>query len=84
MSQRAVAEIAYEEMSPELRAMILYEPNGSFDVRDSQPLLDRLRRESPVVRWELGVGFFEMEDIVAAGRNPVIVSTNPDTGVVPV
>ncbi len=78
---RRVAEIPYEEMSPELRAMITYEPNGSFDVRDSQTLLDELRAATPVVRWELGVGFFAMEDVVVAARNPAIVSTNPDTGV---
>ena len=81
MPQRVVTEITYEEMSPELRAMIMYEPNRSFDVRDPQPLLDELRTRSPVVRWELGVGFFGMDDIVAAARNHSIVSTNPETGV---
>jgi cytochrome P450 len=34
-----------------------------------------------VVRWELGVGFFRMDDIVAAGRNPDLASTDPATGV---
>jgi cytochrome P450 len=75
-----VAEVPYEKMSPELRALIAYEPNGALDLATPQPILDRIRRETPVVRWELGVGFFAMDDIVAAGRNPALVSTNPSTG----
>lgn len=78
---RQVTEIAFDDMSPALKAMIAYDPNGAFDVRDSQALLETIRTETPVVRWELGVGFFTMEDIVAGARNPAIVSTNPDTGV---
>ena len=80
MPERSVAEISYEQMSPTLRAMLVYEPNGTFDVCDSQTLLDELRRTTPVVRWEHGIGFFGMDDIVAAGRNPALVSTNPETG----
>src|SRR5438105_2101983 len=76
-----VVEIAYDQMSTALRSMIAYEHNGSFDVRDVQTLLDRLRAESPVVRWERGVGFFGMDDVVAAARNPSIVSSDPETGV---
>jgi cytochrome P450 len=75
-----VVDVPYEKMSPELRALIAYEPNGSLDLAAPQPVLDRIREEMPVVRWELGVGFFRMEDIVAAGRNPTLVSTNPSTG----
>jgi cytochrome P450 len=76
-----VVEIAYAEMSPALRALITYEHNGALDVETPQSLIDEVRRETPVVRWEMGVGFFAMDDIVAAGRNPLIVSTNPATGV---
>jgi len=76
-----VVEISHDEMSPELRALIVYDPNGSLDVATPQSLIDEIRRTMPVVRWELGVGFFLMEDIVAAGRNPDLVSTNPATGV---
>jgi cytochrome P450 len=61
--------------------MIAYEPNGAFDVTYSQRVLDSLRADAPVVRWELGVGFFRLDDVVAAGRNPAFVSTNPATGV---
>ena len=43
MVRRDVAEIPYDEMSAELRSMIAYEHNGSFDRRHVQPLLDRLR-----------------------------------------
>lgn len=76
-----VIEMKFDEMSPELRSLIFYEPNGALDVEFPQPALERIRRESPVVRWELGVGFFTMEDILAAGRNPALVSNNPETGV---
>jgi cytochrome P450 len=76
-----VVEVSHDDMSPELRALIVYDPNGSLDVATPQSLIDEIRRTMPVVRWELGVGFFRMEDIVAAGRNPDLVSTNPATGV---
>jgi cytochrome P450 len=76
-----VIEMAYDDMSGELRAMIAYEPNGSFDVPAAQALLAQLRTDAPVVRWELGIGFFGMDDVVAAARNPAIASTNPETGV---
>ncbi len=69
-----VVEMSYEQMSPELRALIAYEPNGALDVELPQTALDEVRRTMPVVRWEMGVGFFGMDDIVAAGRNPDIGS----------
>jgi len=74
-----VVELTYDEMSPELRALIAYEPNGAMNVERPQPLLDEVRRTTPVVRWELGVGFFRMDDIVEAARNPSIVSMDPVT-----
>jgi cytochrome P450 len=67
-------------MSPALRAMIAYEPNGAFDVADAPARLGTLLADAAVVRWEGGVGFFGMEDVVAAGRNPAIVSAHPETG----
>lgn len=76
-----VAEISYEQMSPELRALIAYDPNGALDVLSPQAAVDAIRAATPVVRWEMGIGFFQMDDIVAAGRNPALVSTNPMTGV---
>lgn len=81
MTDRSVAEIPYEEMSPQLRALIAYEPNGALDVVDPQKAIAAIRERTPVVRWELGVGFFSMADIVAAGRNPSVVSSDPVTGV---
>ncbi len=75
-----MVELRFEQMSPELRALIAYAPNDSFDIEDSQAVLDRVVRETPVVRWEMGVAFFTMDDIVAA-RNPAVVSTNPATGI---
>jgi cytochrome P450 len=76
-----VFEVPYEQMSPLLRALIAYEANGALDVVEPQRSIDDVRRATPVVRWELGVGFFRMDDIVAAGRNPKLVSTDPATGV---
>src|SRR6187402_2251998 len=75
-----VVEISFDEMSAELQALIAYHPNKALDVARPQDAIDAIRRTTPVVRWELGVGFFTMDDIVAAGRNPHLVSINPDTG----
>jgi hypothetical protein len=72
--------IPYEEMDPTIRAMLTYERNGAFDVAEPQVVLQRLLRESPVVRWELGVGFFAMEDVLAGCKNKALVSNHPDTG----
>lgn len=82
MSSRTdVVEMGMAQMSPELRSLILYEPNGALDMASPQPLLDDIRRTKPVVRWEMGVGFFGMEDVRAACQNPDLVSINPETGV---
>jgi cytochrome P450 len=82
MGSRAdVVEMGLVQMSRELRSLIAYEPNGSLDLASPQPLLDEIRRTRSVVRWELGVGFFGMEDVRAACRNPDLVSMNPETGV---
>ena len=78
---RDVVEIPYEQMSPELRCLVAYDPNGALDIPKPQAILERIRHETPVVRWEMGLGLFSMDDIVAAGRNPALVSANPDTGV---
>ena len=75
-----VIDIKFEEMSRELRALIAYEPNGSLNVELPQQLIDEVRRTSPVVRWEMGVGFFGMDDVTAAARHPDLVATEPFTG----
>jgi cytochrome P450 len=80
-SRTDVVELSVEQMSPALRSLILYERNGALDRTAPQPILDKIRRTTPVVRWELGVGFFGMEDVRAACRNPDLVSMNPETGV---
>ncbi len=74
-----VHDIKFEEMSRELRSMIAYEPNGALNLERPQAIFDRVRRETPVVRWEMGVGFFRMDDVVAAARNPDLVATDPVT-----
>ncbi|CAB4364136.1 unannotated protein [freshwater metagenome] len=75
-----IVEIKFEDMSRELRSMIVYESNGAMDVETPQALFDEILRTSPVVRWEMGVGFFKMEDIVAVARHRNIVSCDPNTG----
>jgi cytochrome P450 len=77
---RNVVDMPYEAMSPTMRALIAYESNGALDVEVPQEELARILGDTPVVRWEMGVGFFAMGDIVAAGRHPAIVSVNPETG----
>jgi cytochrome P450 len=69
-------------MSPQLRGLIAYEyANRVYDVERPQEAIDRIRRDTPVVRWEMGVGFFGMDDVLTAARNPAIVSCNPATGI---
>jgi cytochrome P450 len=75
-----IVEIKFEDMSPALRSMITYEPNGAMNMETPQELFDEVLRTSPVVRWEMGVGFFRMEDIVAVARNRHIVSCEPNSG----
>jgi hypothetical protein len=69
-----VVETTFDAMSPELRALIAYDPNGALDVEVPQAALDEVRRTMPVVPWEMGVWFFRMDDVVAAGRTPDIGS----------
>jgi cytochrome P450 len=75
-----VRTILYADMTPELRAMIAYEGNQALDHECPYRDFAKVRAESPVVRWEQGVGFFKMADIVAAGNHPHLVSTEPHTG----
>jgi cytochrome P450 len=75
-----VTVMSYSDMSPELRAMIAYEGNHALDTRCPYHDFARVQRETPVVRWEMGVGFFTMADIVAAGNHPSLVSADPTTG----
>jgi cytochrome P450 len=75
-----VQDIAFADMGPELRALIAYEPNGALNVEVPQHAIDAVRRETPVVRWEMGVGFFTFDDVTAAARHPHLVSAHPDTG----
>lgn len=75
-----VVTIPYAEMSPELRAMIAYEANRALDTECPYRDIAKLQAEAPVVRWEMGVGFFTMADIVAAGNHPQLISTEPHTG----
>jgi cytochrome P450 len=77
---RRVHEKRIEEMEPAMRALVAYEPNGSLDVVQPQPMLAAMARETPVVRSEAGVAFFGMADVVTAARNPAIVSCDPATG----
>jgi cytochrome P450 len=75
-----VHEISYNDMDPAMRAMIVYEQNSTFDVVDPRPIFCELLQKTPVVKWEMGVGFFRTDDIIAAGRHPDVMSVNPFTG----
>ncbi|WP_162264278.1 cytochrome P450 [Mycobacterium sp. Root265] len=68
------------DMTPAMRAAILYEANPTFSVDDPRPVWDELLRDYPVIKWEMGVGFFRADDITAAGRHPGVISVNPYTG----
>jgi cytochrome P450 len=74
-----VCEIKFEDMSRELRALIAYEPNGALNTEVPQTSIDAVRRASPVVRWDKGVGFFGMQDVLAGAKNPHLVSMDPTT-----
>ena len=75
-----VHEIGFADMDPAMRAAILYESNPSFDVDDPRLIWNDLLQNYPVVKWEMGVGFFRADDITAAGRHPDVISVNPYTG----
>jgi cytochrome P450 len=75
-----VHEIGFADMDPAMRAAILYESNPSFDVDDPRLIWNDLLQNHPVVKWEMGVGFFRADDITAAGRHPDVISVNPYTG----
>jgi cytochrome P450 len=75
-----VAVLSFDQLDPALRAMVMYEQNGVFDVPDPGSLFTKLLADYPVVQWDFGVAFFATKDIVAAGRNPAIVSSDPSTG----
>jgi len=49
-------------------------------VPEPQGIFERIRQETPVIRWDKGLGIFGIDDTVAAARNPALVSANPDTG----
>ncbi len=73
-------EMSINDMDPALRAMVAYEPNDALDIVHPQQYYTRALRETPAIRWEGGVALFRFDDILEAGRNPAIVSTNPATG----
>lgn len=75
-----VREIGMADMTPAMRAAILYENNPTFDVADPRPIWADLLENYPVIKWEMGVAFFRADDITAAGRHPHVVSVNPYTG----
>lgn len=75
-----IHEIGMADMTPAMRAAILYDANPAFSVDDPRPVWDELLRDYPVIKWEMGVGFFRADDITAAGRHPGVISVNPYTG----
>lgn len=80
MRRDDVRVVGFADLDPRLRAMVLYEQNGAFDVEQTAPIYSDLLATTPVLRWDLGVAFFSRRDIVAAARDPRIVSTEPTSG----
>jgi cytochrome P450 len=78
MSNR-VTNISYADMDPLMRTMVAYESNGTTDVACPFAALADLPRDVPVVRWDMGVAFFTMADVVAVGNHPAVVSCSPVT-----
>ncbi len=78
-----VVEISYEEMDDLLKSLIVYEGTGALDQQCPMSDLGRVLSETPVVRWDMGVGLFSMADVVAAGNHPALVSTHPELGRTP-
>jgi cytochrome P450 len=76
---REITEMPHAEMDPLMRSLITYEFNGAMDNVCPMKDLARVVEQTPVVRWEMGVGFFSMADVVAAGNHPGLVSSNPVT-----
>jgi cytochrome P450 len=74
-----IVEIAASEMTPLQRGLVTYEGNGSLDSECPMTGIARVMEDTPVIRWEMGVGLFKMADILAAGNHPALVSTNPTT-----
>jgi cytochrome P450 len=75
-----VHEIGLADLNPAMRAAILYEANPTFNVDDPRQIWSDLLHTYPVIKWEMGVGFFRADDIIAAGRHPDVISVNPYTG----
>jgi cytochrome P450 len=75
-----IAVLTMDQFDPSMRAMLFYEQNGVFDLEEPRPLFADMLESTPVVQWEFGVGFFGAKDIIAAARNPDIVSNDPQTG----
>ncbi len=71
---RTVVQRSLAELPDAVQAIVAFAPGPSLDVAEPQPIFERMLEEHPVLRWDSGVAFFKMADIVEAGRNPAIVS----------
>lgn len=78
-----VVEMSYAEMDDLRKALIAYEGTGAMNQRCPMGDLGKLLEETPVVRWEMGVAFFSMADILAVGNHPAVVSVHPELGRTP-
>jgi cytochrome P450 len=67
-------ERTLDELDPAARVIIAFDTSDVIDVVEPQPIFEALLDEHRALRWEGGVAFFGMEDILAAGRNPNISS----------
>lgn len=69
-----VTEVTLADLPEATQGAILFSPAPSLDVPEPQPIFQRMLEEHPRLRWEGGIAFFRMEDVVEGGRNPAITS----------
>jgi cytochrome P450 len=75
-------EKSVAELTPAARTILTFETNGVIDVVEPQPLFAEVLEQNPrPVRWEQGVAFFRFADVLAATRDPAVISNDPHTGI---
>jgi hypothetical protein len=70
-----VVEKRLRDLPDAVEAVAKFGRASSLDVVEPQPIFERMLRDHPRLRWDDGIAFFRMEDILAAGRDPAIVTS---------
>ncbi|MGE0879557.1 MAG: cytochrome P450 [Acidimicrobiia bacterium] len=73
-------EASFTTMPAAARTILTHEKNGVIDVVEPQTHFAEIVQRYPrPVRWEAGVAFFKLADVLEATRNPAIISNDPHT-----